>query len=109
MSPRKYMSLARDAQSSGDIVAAENYLQHAEHYNRIVMAAQAQLQQERQAQFGGQEETFEDDRQLNGRGALRDRFESNTSSDDEEGDDRFDSSERSRSAASSRPASSSRG
>ena len=39
------MSLARDAQSSGDIVAAENYLQHAEHYNRIVMAAQAQFQQ----------------------------------------------------------------
>lgn len=40
----KYMSLARDAMSSGDIVAAENYLQHAEHYNRFVMAAQAQAQ-----------------------------------------------------------------
>ncbi len=38
----KYMSLARDAMSSGDSVAAENYLQHAEHYNRIIMAAQAQ-------------------------------------------------------------------
>ena len=38
----KYMSLARDALSSGDIVAAESYLQHAEHYNRIVMAAQSQ-------------------------------------------------------------------
>lgn len=38
----KYMSLARDAQSSGDRVMAENYLQHAEHYNRIIMAAQAQ-------------------------------------------------------------------
>ena len=36
----KYMSLARDAQSSGDSVMAENYLQHAEHYNRIIMAAQ---------------------------------------------------------------------
>ncbi len=34
----KYMSLARDAQSSGDPVLAENYLQHAEHYNRIIMA-----------------------------------------------------------------------
>jgi hypothetical protein len=41
----KYMSLARDAQSSGDSVQAENYLQHAEHYNRIIMAAQSQLQQ----------------------------------------------------------------
>jgi hypothetical protein len=38
----KYTSLARDATASGDIVAAENYLQHAEHYNRIIMAAQAQ-------------------------------------------------------------------
>jgi hypothetical protein len=27
----KYVTLARDAQSSGDPVAAENYLQHAEH------------------------------------------------------------------------------
>ena len=39
----KYMSLARDSLSSGDIVAAESYLQHAEHYNRIIMAAQSQL------------------------------------------------------------------
>ena len=34
----KYMTLSRDAQSSGDRVAAENYLQHAEHYLRIVAA-----------------------------------------------------------------------
>lgn len=34
----KYMSLARDAGSSGDPVLAENYLQHAEHYNRIIMS-----------------------------------------------------------------------
>jgi Domain of unknown function (DUF4167) len=39
----KYTSLARDAMASGDNVAAENYLQHAEHYNRIIMAAQAQM------------------------------------------------------------------
>jgi hypothetical protein len=38
----KYSTLARDAMSSGDIVAAESYLQHAEHYNRIIMAAQSQ-------------------------------------------------------------------
>jgi hypothetical protein len=38
----KYVQLARDAQSSGDRVAGENYLQHAEHYYRIVAAAQAQ-------------------------------------------------------------------
>lgn len=39
----KYMSLARDALASGDLVAAESYLQHAEHYNRIIMAAQSQM------------------------------------------------------------------
>lgn len=39
----KYATLARDAQSAGDRVMAENYLQHAEHYNRIIAAAQAQF------------------------------------------------------------------
>ncbi|HEY6630640.1 MAG TPA: DUF4167 domain-containing protein [Rhizobiaceae bacterium] len=39
----KYAQLARDAHSSGDRVMAENYLQHAEHYNRIIAAAQAQM------------------------------------------------------------------
>lgn len=41
----KYAALARDAQSSGDRVIAENYLQHAEHYNRIIASAQAQMQE----------------------------------------------------------------
>ena len=40
----KYMTLARDASSSADVITAENYFQHAEHYNRIIMAAQAQVQ-----------------------------------------------------------------
>ena len=38
----KYLQLARDANSAGDRVMAENYLQHAEHYYRILSAAQAQ-------------------------------------------------------------------
>ncbi|MGI9384436.1 MAG: DUF4167 domain-containing protein [Methyloligellaceae bacterium] len=38
----KYGALARDAQASGDVITAENYFQHAEHYNRIIAAAQAQ-------------------------------------------------------------------
>jgi hypothetical protein len=41
----KYVQLARDAHSSGDRVAAENYFQHAEHYYRILAAAQAQMPQ----------------------------------------------------------------
>jgi hypothetical protein len=36
----KYMQLGRDAQSSGDGVAAENYYQHAEHYYRLWAANQ---------------------------------------------------------------------
>ena len=31
---QKYQQLAKDAQSSGDPVLIENYLQHAEHYSR---------------------------------------------------------------------------
>jgi hypothetical protein len=55
----KYMSLARDAQSSGDPVLAENYLQHAEHYNRIILAYREQQATEmghtgQGAQPGGQ-------------------------------------------------------
>jgi hypothetical protein len=45
----KYLALARDAQSSGDPVLAENYLQHAEHYNRIIMA----FREQQIAQGGG--------------------------------------------------------
>jgi Domain of unknown function (DUF4167) len=41
----KYLQLARDAQSSGDPVAAENYYQHAEHYFRLIAAANEQLRQ----------------------------------------------------------------
>ncbi|MAJ24228.1 MAG: hypothetical protein CMP36_01815 [Rickettsiales bacterium] len=31
----KYESLAKDASSAGDKVAAENYMQHAEHFLRV--------------------------------------------------------------------------
>ncbi len=31
----KYQSLARDAIASGDIIKAEYYFQHAEHYHRV--------------------------------------------------------------------------
>jgi len=44
----KYLQLARDANSSGDRVMAENYLQHAEHYFRIMAVQHAQLQQYQQ-------------------------------------------------------------
>ena len=41
----KYMQLARDAQTSGDPISAENYFQHAEHYFRLIATAQEQFRQ----------------------------------------------------------------
>lgn len=55
----KYLQLARDAQSSGDSVMAENYLQHAEHYFRIVSSAQQA--QNGQRPEGQQDDDFDDD------------------------------------------------
>ncbi|HTJ58288.1 MAG TPA: DUF4167 domain-containing protein [Devosiaceae bacterium] len=55
----KYVQLARDAHASGDSVMAENYLQHAEHYFRILSAAQPQ--QPRPDQFGQELDTEESD------------------------------------------------
>jgi hypothetical protein len=42
----KYLQLARDAQSSGDPVTAEHHFQHAEHYLRLIAAAQEQFRQQ---------------------------------------------------------------
>src|SRR5919205_2202360 len=54
----KYSQLARDATASGDPVAAENYFQHAEHYFRIIAAAQEQLRE----QYGYQQRrSFDED------------------------------------------------
>ena len=71
----KYLQLARDAQSSGDPVMAESYLQHAEHYFRIIAAAQ-QAQQQAQAGYvrpAGEAEAEEED---DDDGGMPDRFAS---------------------------------
>ncbi|TPE52958.1 DUF4167 domain-containing protein [Amaricoccus solimangrovi] len=46
----KYQALARDAQVSGDRVVAENYLQHSEHYSRLLGEAQRQQNEQRYGQ-----------------------------------------------------------
>jgi hypothetical protein len=63
----KYMQLARDAQTSGDPVSAENYFQHAEHYFRLIAAAQEQFRQnnphlprQETEVTGARDENFED-------------------------------------------------
>src|SRR6185437_6833090 len=43
----RYLSLAREAQTSGDRVAAENFYQHAEHYFRVMNADGYQPNQNR--------------------------------------------------------------
>jgi Domain of unknown function (DUF4167) len=73
----KYLQLARDAHTGGDPVAAENYLQHAEHYFRLIAAAQAAqaLAQSGQQRPPGEGEgdDLEDDGDF---GTLSDRFAS---------------------------------
>ncbi len=54
----KYLALARDAAGGGDRIAAENYLQHAEHYYRIINIDNANRQGnggQRPAQGGPQQ------------------------------------------------------
>ncbi len=53
----KYQQLARDAQLSNDRVAAENFLQHSEHYTRLLGEAQREMDARREEQHnnnGGQ-------------------------------------------------------
>jgi len=59
----KYTTLARDALSSGDRVIAENYLQHAEHYNRIVLANNAAREEAQAAQAKNQPADRDNDQQ----------------------------------------------
>ena len=59
----KYVSLARDAQTSGDRVAAENFLQHAEHYQRLLLQANAAQAERRDQPQDGSNDTADDDDQ----------------------------------------------
>ncbi|NEJ70313.1 DUF4167 domain-containing protein [Rhizobium phaseoli] len=77
----KYAQLGRDAQSSGDRVIAENYLQHAEHYYRIIASAQAQMQERFQRDDRGEYDRDGSDRD----GADRDGDDMDNN--DNDGDD----------------------
>lgn len=48
----KYMALAKDAASMGDPVLAESYLQHAEHYQRIITTWNEQAAQFQRSEPG---------------------------------------------------------
>ncbi len=88
----KYLQLARDANGSGDRVMAENYLQHAEHYYRIVAATQAQMaqyqaQQAAQAAANGQQYRPPGDQQPGQQGAPAPAFSPAEGAGEEEGED----------------------
>lgn len=86
----KYTTLARDAQSSGDSVIAENYLQHAEHYNRIVLAAQAQ-REEAQANRARQNDAAQDEQPDVNDGGRAEAAAGNQEDDGEDGGRKQDS------------------
>lgn len=79
----KYVQLARDAQASGDSVMAENYLQHAEHYFRIISAAQAQNQARQEQRREREEQDRDEDDQANDEKAVA---EANVDQDNESED-----------------------
>jgi uncharacterized protein DUF4167 len=66
----KYLQLARDAGSAGDRVMQENYLQHAEHYYRILMAQGGQIPGQ-QPQYGQQQQQQQPNGNGNGNGEAR--------------------------------------
>jgi hypothetical protein len=86
----KYLQLARDANSAGDRVMAENYLQHAEHYYRILAAAAAQQAQYQAQQAAnnpaGQQRAPGEQPQLNPGGSTP-SFSLNDTSLEEEGEE----------------------
>jgi hypothetical protein len=78
----KYLQLARDAGTMGDRVAAENFLQHADHYYRVV----ASMNEGRRPQIGGRDVSVADVNVHNVNqglsAALSGHGHSNSSSDD---------------------------
>jgi hypothetical protein len=59
----KYLALAKDAGAAGDVVLAESYLQHAEHYQRIINSWNDEFQafQQRQGFVANGQQSADDD------------------------------------------------
>ncbi|NCO03057.1 MAG: DUF4167 domain-containing protein [Alphaproteobacteria bacterium] len=60
----KYVTLAKDARATGDYVTAESYLQHAEHYQRIISSWNEQNDQFKPVQNAQYDDDFDDDLSL---------------------------------------------
>jgi hypothetical protein len=64
----KYCALARDANSAGDRISAESYLQHAEHYFRIMNANGSGQQQKGQQQQSNKDQQENETEEVPGTG-----------------------------------------
>ncbi len=56
----KYLALARDASSSGDRIASENFYQHAEHYYRLHSAVNAERKLKTESERAEEEDRQEE-------------------------------------------------
>lgn len=88
----KYQQLARDAQLSNDRVAHENFLQHSEHYTRMLGEAMREMEARREQQENSQSQQGRDN---NNRDGNRD----NTRDDNRNNNQRNRNDEQSQNAA----------
>ena len=58
---QKYNQLAKDAQSSGDLILVQNYLQHADHFSRILSKLSSE---ESKLQSGTQEKNVQTEEKI---------------------------------------------
>ena len=94
----KYQFLARDAQLSNDRVAAENFLQHAEHYTRLLAEANREVaaeqesrqQYQQQNQHGNQNSGNQNGNQNGGQNGNQNQNRDRQQGGDQRRDDRPD-------------------
>ncbi|WP_106753826.1 DUF4167 domain-containing protein [Pannonibacter carbonis] len=91
----KYQQLARDAHAAGDRVMSENYYQHAEHYLRIVAAAQPNMLSANGLRYDGSQDDEDEEDQGGERYDQPERYERPERPERSERSDRQERPERS--------------
>ena len=105
----KYVALARDASSAGDRIKVESYLQHAEHYFRVIRATQPPQQQQPAADADGDQPPVGEDgdsndkpqREERGDNRHRNSRQNNRSASDNDRSDTADDSSKEKAKAAS--------
>ena len=78
----KYLAMAKDAGAVGDIVMAENYMQHAEHYQRMINSWNDEIQRVQQQSNNQNDAEESSNNSQNRRNARTERDDSDDDSDD---------------------------